>query len=188
VLVVVLLLVWLAALTPIAYRHYTDRQATVSVERFSYRTWLVRHANPAIGMIEFNSTSRSRVDRRLDVKMQIRNERRRIQHRRERRRRVLVVLVATIALSFVLGVVPALRMLWGLTFASSVLGAAYIYFLVSVARSETLNLERLRKIVPLGTEISGRSEPQTVGAERGVLYSTPLPRRPSFVVLEAQAR
>jgi phage shock protein PspC (stress-responsive transcriptional regulator) len=184
-------LVWIAALTPIAYRHYTDRQATASVERFSYRNWLVRRANPAIGMYEVNSTPHDRAERRMDVKAQIRNERQRIQRRRERRRRVLAGICGTIAASLVLGAVPALRMLWLVALAVSVLGAAYVYVLVSVARSEALNLERLRKIVPLGTDQAREVESHVLvaaGGARGPLYSTPMPRRPAFVVLKAVPR
>ena len=190
-LIAVLFLVWVAALTPIAYRHYTDRQATVSVERFSYRAWLARRASPAIGMQEVNSTPHSRAARRLDMKVQVRHERQRIQRRRERRRRVLMALVVTLLVSVVLGVVPALRLLWFVALGTSVLGAAYVYVLVSVARGETLNLERLRKIVPLGTDQPDEIEHHALvagGGSRGTLYSTPLPRQPSFVVLESTAR
>lgn len=190
-LIAVLVLVWIAALTPIAYRHFTDRQATASVERFSYRSWLVRRANPAIGMQQAHSSPHDRAERRLDVQAQIRRERSRIQRRRERRRRVLVGFGVTILASLVLGVIPALRLLWAFGLVASVLGAAYVYLLVSIARSETLNLERLRKIVPFGNDQPSEMEQQVLavaGGGRGALYSTPLPRRPSFVVLEAMPR
>ena len=190
-LIAVLVLVWIAALTPIAYRHYTDRQATVSVERFSYRAWLVRRATPAIGMQEVNSTPHSRAARRLDIKVQIRQERQRIQRRRERRRRVLAGFVVAILFSLVMGVIPALRLLWFVALAASVFGAAYVYVLVSVARGEALNLERLRKIIPLGAEQADEIEHHALvvaGGSRKVLYSTPLPRQPSFVVLDSTAR
>lgn len=185
-LIIVLLLVWLAALTPIAYRHYTDRQASASVERFSYRAWLARHANPAIGMAQVHSSALLRAERRSDVQAQIRLERHRIQLRRERRRRALLGLVITIVTSLVLGAIPAFRALWALTIAASIIGSAYVYVLVSVARSETLNLERLRKIVPLGAPPGLDVEHQAVAAAGGALFSTPLPRLPAFVVLEAR--
>ena len=190
-LIAVLLLVWIAALTPIAYRHYTDRQATASVERFSYRSWLVRRASPAIGMHEVTSSPHARAERRMDVKAQIRQERQRIQRRRERRRRVLAGIAGIIAGSVVLGALPVLRILWLVALAVSVVGAAYVYVLVSVARSEALNLERLRKIVPLGAEQQREVESHVLvaaGGARGPLYSTPMPRRPAFVVLETVPR
>lgn len=184
-LIIVLLLVWLAALAPIAYRRYVDGQASASVDRFSYRAWRARHANPAIGMTQSPAGPLARAERRSELQTQIRLERQRIRRRRERRRRVLVGLAGTISFSLVLGAIPTFRALWGLTALSSIVGFVYVYTLVGVARTESLNLERLRKIVPLGAASIGEVEHRGIAAADGVLYSTPLPRQPAFVVLEA---
>ena len=187
-LIIVLLLVWLAALTPIAYRRYTDRLASTSVDRFSYRAWLARQASPAIGMTNSPVGLLTREERRSELQTQVRLERQRIRLRRERRKRVLVELAITISLSLALGIIPTFRALWGLTLLASIIGAVYVYTLISVARSETLNLERLRKIVPLGAASSPDVERSAVAAGGGVLYPTPLQRQPAFVVLEARSQ
>lgn len=59
--------------------------------------------------------------------------RERAKHRaRERRRRVFVFLLESLALTFLIGLVPPLRVMWAATGALALVLAAYIWLLVSV--------------------------------------------------------
>ncbi len=190
-LLVVLVLIWVVALAPIAYRRYAERRASSSVDRFRQRLTKVRRAYPAVGMTEMDFASRPRVDRRVDLRVQIARSRARLHERRLRRRRVLAGLLLAGVGSFVLGAIPALRVLWIVSLAVGLLSAAYMALLVSIARSEALEFERLRKIVPFGDHrIPAYDEPveAAVGGSSNRLFATPIPQRPAFVVLEAPTR
>ena len=93
--------------------------------------------------------------------------------------------------SLALGAVPALRVLWLVSLAVASLTAAYIALLVSIARNEALELERLRKIVPFGdhqTPVFEERAMAAVGGNLSPLFAAPLPQRPAFVVLESPMR
>jgi ABC-type transport system involved in cytochrome bd biosynthesis fused ATPase/permease subunit len=190
VLLMVLVLIWVVALAPIAYRRYAERQASTSVDRFRQRITKVRHAYPAVGMTEMDFAARPRVDRRIDLQAQVAKSKARLHGRRMRRRRVLTGLLVVVAGSLVLGAVPALRVLWFVSFAVGMLTAAYMALLVSIARSETLELERLRKIVPFGIHQTPVYDEQVaaVGGNFIPLFASPMTQRPAFVVLEAPTR
>jgi hypothetical protein len=191
VLLVVLVLIWVVALTPIAYRRYAERQASTSVDRFRQRLSKVRRAYPAVGMTEMDFAARPRVDRRLALQAQIAKSRARLRERRMRRRRVLAGLLVAVVGSLVLGAVPVLRVLWFVSLSMALVTAAYMALLVSIARSEALELERLRKIVPFGDHQEPVVEERAmlaVGGNLRPLFAAPLPQRPAFVVLESPAR
>jgi hypothetical protein len=188
VLLVVLVLIWVVALAPIAYRRYAERQASTSVDRFRQRLTKVRRAYPAVGMTEMDFGHRPRVDRRLAMQAQIARSRARLQERRMRRRRVLGGLLVVVAGSLALGAVPALRVLWFVSVSVAVVTVAYIALLVSIARSEALELERLRKIVPFGEHVTPMFEERAMAAVGGnvsQIFASSLPQRPAFVVLES---
>ena len=190
-LLMVLVLIWVVALAPIAYRRYAERQASTSVDRFRQRLTKVRRAYPAVGMTEMDFAARPRVDRRVDLQAQIARSKARLHERRMRRRRVLEGLLVVVVGSLVLGAVPALRVLWFVSFAIGLLAAAYMALLVSIARSESLELERLRKIVPFGDHRTPAYEEHVVAAVGGnfsPLFASPIVQRPAFVVLEAPTR
>jgi hypothetical protein len=191
VLLMVLVLIWVVALAPIAYRRYAERQASTSVDRFRQRLTKVRRAYPAVGMTEMEFADRPRSDRRLAMRAQIARSRARLHERRMRRRRVLAGLLVVIVGSLVLGAVPALRVLWLVSLALVLVAAAYVALLVSIARSEALEMERLRKIVPFGDHQRPVSEERAmvaVGGNPSPLFAAPMPQRPAFVVLESPTR
>lgn len=190
-LLVVLVLIWVVALAPIAYRRYAERQASTSVDRFRQRLRKVRRAYPAVGMTEMDFGARPRVDRRLAMQAQIARSRARLHERRMRRRRVLAGLLVVVVGSLVLGAVPALRVLWFVSLAVGMVTAAYIALLVSIARSEALELERMRKIVPFGDHETPAFEERArvaVGGNNSAWFAAPVPQRPAFVVLESPRR
>jgi hypothetical protein len=191
VLLMVLVLIWVVALAPIAYRRYAERQASTSVDRFRQRLRRVRRAYPAVGMSEMDFAARPRVNRRLEMQAQIATSRARLHERRMRRRRVLAVLIVVAAGSLALGAVPVLRVLWLVSLGVALLTAAYMVLLVSIARSEALELERLRKIVPFGdhqTPVYEERVAAAVGGNVSPLYASPLRQQPAFVVLEGPIR
>jgi hypothetical protein len=191
VLLMVLVLIWVVALAPIAYRRYAERQASTSVDRFRQRLSKVRHAYPAVGMTEMDFAARPRVGRRLAMQAQIARSRARLHERRMRRRRVLAGLIVVVLGSLALGAVPAHRVLWFVSLAVALLAIAYMALLVSIARNEALELERLRKIVPFGdhqTPVFEERALAAVGGNLSPLFAAPLPQRPAFVVLESPSR
>jgi hypothetical protein len=191
VLLVVLVLIWVVALAPVAYRRYAERQASTSVDRFRQRLTKVRHAYPAVGMTEMDFGHRPRVDRRFAMQAQIARSRARLQERRMRRRRVLAGLLVVVVGSLALGAVPELRVLWLVGLAVAVITAAYMALLVSIARNEALELERLRKIVPFGEHATPVFEERAMAAAGGnvsPIFASPMPQRPAFVVLESPTR
>jgi len=191
VLLMVLVLIWVVALAPIAYRRYADRQASTSVDRFRQRLTKVRRAYPAVGMTEMEFAARPRINRRRDMQAQIARSRARLHERRIRRRRILSRFLVVLAGSLVLGAIPVLRVLWFVSLAIAMVTAAYIALLVSISRSEALELERLRKIVPFGdhqTPVFEERALVAVGGNVSPMYASRLPQRPSIVVLEAPGR
>jgi hypothetical protein len=139
-------------------------------------------------MTEMDFAARPRVDRRIDLPAQIAKSKARLHERRMRRRRVLAGLLVVVIGSLGLGAIPPIRVFWFVSFAVGLLTAAYLALLVSIARSEALELERLRKIVPFGGYQSPSYDEQVVAAVGGnftPLFASPITQRPAFVVVEA---
>jgi len=93
--------------------------------------------------------------------------------------------------SVALGAIPSLHLLWIVSAVAAVLAAAYVALLVQIARSESLELERLKKIVPFGRASSPVFDERVAavgGASFRPLFAMPLPQRPAFVVLESPIR
>jgi hypothetical protein len=186
----VLVLIWVVALAPIAYRRYAERQASTSVDRFRQRLTKVRHAYPAVGMTEMDFAARPRVDRRIDLHAQVARSKARLHQRRIRRRRVLAALLVVVVGSLALGAIPPIHVLWIVSFAAGLLTAGYLALLVTIARSESLELERLRKIVPFAVHETPVYDEQVaaVGGNFTPLFSSPMTQRPAFVVIESPTR
>jgi uncharacterized membrane protein len=140
VVVLVVVLVWLVALTPIALRRHSAHQLDASVARFRRQRRLLERAY------------RSRLDGRDFAPAPDRistapQHSRRSHHSsrssgpdmRLRRRRVLVVSAGALAFSLVLGAVPALRAFWMI---SILLAVALVIYLVLLARVVSMGTTR----------------------------------------------
>lgn len=69
---------------------------------------------------------------------------------RERRRKVLALLLESIGLTFLIGLVPPLRAVWYLTATLSVLLAVYVWLLVSIKHRASASDERSPAAAPSG--------------------------------------
>jgi hypothetical protein len=98
---------------------------------------------------------------------------------RERRRRVLVFLLESILLSFLIGLVPPLRVLWLVTAGLGVLLFAYVWLLVAIkARSASAPVRE-------GTDAAREPKhqlhlPEVAAAARYVAEGTRRTARPTF--------
>lgn len=126
-----------------------------------------------------------------------------------RRRRTLAWLACSLVGSFLFGAIPWFRPLWDLSLVVLILGVAYLAALVYVQRQAVLAAEREAKIIRLralrSADGSADGTAATAGhlaAERGALVRlravaaaggggndpsvvVAMPRRPSFVLVEA---
>jgi hypothetical protein len=115
-------IMWAAFLLPLGVRR---RSPAGSVEDFERRMEFLAHA-------EVNGTAgRWIVTPRKGARFIGDAERRRARVR-DRRRRVLVFLLEAIAVTFLMGLVPPLRVFWNLTVALAVLLGAYVWMLISI--------------------------------------------------------
>jgi len=178
VVVLILVLVWVAALLPIALKKRSDWDLFTSITRFrQHRRTLVRMSpwaddrlNDSSGRPAPTNVTRAFAGRRPgDVD---RAARERLKALRERRRRILTRLVATFLASLFLGAVPALRPLWYIALMAGIATGAYVAALVYFRRLDELAVERDRKVVELAT----RARQSAVA---------PVRSRPSFVIVEA---
>ncbi len=186
-IVLILVLVWVAALLPIALKKRSEWELSTSISQFRQRRQrLVRyreHGDPgsagAAGGQWGGSAARSSpgdgnrwsapapmggADRRA-----ARARRRALQ---ARRRRTLGALVATMAATLVLGAVPALRPLWDLTLVATLALVAYVAALVWFRRAALMAVERERNVI----ELAARARQSAI---------VPLRPRPPFVIVEA---
>jgi hypothetical protein len=126
-LLAALAIMWGVALIPLAKRR---RSMSASVEDFERRMEFLAHA-------EVNGTTgRWIVTPRKGARFIGDAERRRARVL-DRRRRVLVFLIEAIAVSFLMGLVPPLRVVWNLTLALALLLGAYVWMLISIKRRST---------------------------------------------------
>jgi hypothetical protein len=126
-LLAALAIMWGVALIPLVKRR---RSMSASVEDFERRMEFLAHA-------EVNGTTgRWIVTPRKGARFIGDAERRRARVL-DRRRRVLVFLIEAIAVSFLMGLVPPLRVVWNLTLALALLLVAYVWMLISIKRRST---------------------------------------------------
>jgi hypothetical protein len=122
---------WAAFLVPLASR----RRATTSVEEFERRMEFLAHA-------EVNGTpGRWIVTPRKGARFIGDAERRRARTR-DRRRRILVFLIEAIGVTFLMGLVPPLRVFWYGSVGLAVLLLAYVWVLISIKHRALVDAER----------------------------------------------
>lgn len=120
-------MMWGVALIPLAKRR---RSMSGSVEDFERRMEFLAHA-------EVNGTTgRWIVTPRKGARFIGDAERRRARVL-DRRRRVLVFLIEAIAVSFLMGLVPPLRVFWNVTLALALALGAYVWMLLSIKHRST---------------------------------------------------
>jgi hypothetical protein len=116
-------IMWAAFLIPMSLRR--RRSMSASVEEFERRMEFLAHAEVTGTSGRWIVTPRKGARFIGDV------ERRRARLR-DRRRRVLVFLLEVILITFLMGLVPPLRIVWNGTVALSVLLAAYVWMLIAI--------------------------------------------------------
>jgi hypothetical protein len=121
-LVAGLAIMWAAFLVPLTARR---RSMSASVEDFERRMEFLAHAEVT------GTTGRWIVTPRKGARFIGDAERRRARLR-DRRRRVLVFLIEAIGVTFLMGLVPPLRVVWNLTLVLAVLLGAYVWMLISI--------------------------------------------------------
>jgi hypothetical protein len=115
-------IMWAAFLIPLTSRR---RSTASTVDDFERRMEFLAHA-------EVNGTTgRWIVTPRKGARFIGDAERRRARLR-DRRRRVLVFLLEAIGVTFLMGLVPPLRVVWNLTLVLAVLLGAYVWMLISI--------------------------------------------------------
>ena len=121
-LLVALGIMWAAFLIPLSSRR---RSTSASVGDFERRMEFLAHA-------EVNGTTgRWIVTPRKGARFVGDAERRKARIR-DRRRRILVFLIEAIGISFLIGLVPPLRVVWNVTLAFAILLGAYVWMLISM--------------------------------------------------------
>ena len=116
-------IMWAAFLIPTQRRD--GARLAGSVEDFERRMEFLAHA-------EVNGTTgRWIVTPRKGARFVGDAERRKARVR-DRRRRVLVFLIEAIGISFLIGLVPPLRVVWNVTLALAILLGAYVWMLISM--------------------------------------------------------
>lgn len=185
-IVLILVLVWVAALLPIALKKRSEWELSTSISQFRQRRQrLVRYSAPAAagatagpwagsaaGAPPAGGDPSSRTSTAATERRAARAARARRRALQARRRRTLGALVATMAATLVLGAIPALRPLWDLTIIATLTLAAYVGALIWFRRAALLAVERERKVI----ELAARARQSAV---------VPLRPRPPFVIVEA---
>ncbi len=128
-LLAALCIMWAAFLIPLRSRR---RSTSTSVEDFERRMELLAHA-------QVNGTAgRWIVTPRKGARFIGDAERRRARLR-DRRRRILVFLIEAIGVTFLMGLVPPLRVVWSVTLGMTILLGAYVWMLVSIKHRTAAN-------------------------------------------------
>jgi hypothetical protein len=128
-------IMWAAFLIPLTSRR---RSTSASVDDFERRMEFLAHAEVT------GTTGRWIVTPRKGARFVGDLERRRARLR-DRRRRVLVFLIEAIVISFLIGLVPPLRVVWNVALALGILLGAYVWMLISMKhRSEATPREAVR--------------------------------------------
>ncbi len=172
VVALVLVVVWVAALLPIALRKRHEWQLTASVSRFGRSSRRLASTYPAAPPTATVSPAEEPELRRAYAAHR-RAEVARVRRLRARRRQTLVRFGVAVAGAFVFGLLPHLHALFDLALLGLFALAGYAALCVRAAREEEYRLAapvaRVRPVVP---------------APGGVVV--PLrPVRPSFVIVEA---
>ncbi len=155
--IAVLAIIWVVALTPMLLRKLSEHRFINSVDSFHRQLRGMRRAYPRLAAsaalpeaVLFTSqmTDEAAPARSLTSANTVMVERRppRSQLAAARRRRVLLVLVTAMLGFFVLGMIPALRVLWGLSLLVLAAAAGYLALLIYMHRRA---VERRAKVVDI---------------------------------------
>jgi len=167
VVIAVLAVIWVIALTPMMLRKLSERRFSNSVDSFHRQLRGMRRAYPrlaasaadpemALSVAQMTDTSArasfgtaSRVQQSESADRRAR----RPAPLSVRRRRVLLVLVAAMLGFFLLGLIPALNVLWDLSLLAFAATACYLALLIHVHRSA---VEREVKVVDIQERLSSQ--------------------------------
>ena len=192
-LVLVLVLVWAAVLSPSILRKLSEHRLDISVARFRNGIRRIGHTQAAVVFdgepIGAYSLSREGL---VQARARSADARARSHRRIERRIRTLKSFGIAIVSTVVLGAVPALRPLWYLSLVAVLAGVAYLAMLVLVTRQEMLITTQSRKVVSLPSGYLHRPGERRLlvaaGGQRTDGYSMQRPavieRRPTFRIVE----
>lgn len=156
----VLAIIWVVCLTPMLLRRLSEHRLTSSVDSFHRQLRGLRRAYPrlAVNAVEHEEmlytyvmpavvpTASTQPPIRMRQSSAVARPASRAQLQAARRRHVLVSLVATMSGCFVLGMIPALRVLWGLSLLAFAAAAGYLALLIYIHRRA---VERRVKVVDI---------------------------------------
>ncbi len=182
-IILILVLVWIAALTPMILRKMAERETVVSVDRFHDSLRVLRLAHPRLVAASqqagtyagpIGPVSRVAMSGPAEVPRPVASKRAvpaPAPVTSQRRRRVLAYLGGALFVTVVLGSVPSLRVAWDVSLMMLALAAVYIGLLVYLHR---LALERSRKVIYLhgGNEL--RVPAPVVAGAAGMCHVGPL--------------
>jgi len=168
VVIAVLAIIWVVCLTPMMLRKLSERRFTTSVDSFHRQLRGLRRAYPrlAASAVDHEAmlyTSVMPDDDPMRSPHRVHVQRSNLPARRAhlqaaRRRHVLVSLVGTMLGCFVLGMIPPLRILWGLSLLAFAAVAGYLALLIYVHRRAVERRVKVVDIRDLRREALGPSE------------------------------
>ncbi len=158
--IAVLAVIWVIALTPMMLRKLSERRFSNSVDSFHRQLRGMRRAYPRLAAsaadpeVALNMAPMADVGARAPAVTPSRVQRsdlfelpaRRPAPQSARRRRVLLVLVATMLGFFLLGMIPSLNVLWALSLLAFAATAGYLALLIHIHRCA---VERDVKIIDI---------------------------------------
>jgi hypothetical protein len=174
VVIALLAIIWVVALTPMMLRKLSERRFTTSVDSFHRQLRGMRRAYPRLAataaapeamlfsteMVDDDTRASSATPAHLSRSEAVERHARHSPLPAARRRRVLLVLGAAMLGFFVLGMIPALRVLWGLSLLAFAAAAGYLALLIYMHRRAE---ERKAKVVDIRDlrQEAGRAVPVT---------------------------
>jgi hypothetical protein len=175
--IAVLAIIWVVCLTPMMLRKLSERRFTNSVDSFHRQLRGLRRAYPRLAASAADPGTEYFTSESLEEDLETRYSARaymqgdyslarqapRVSLQTARRRRVLLVLVGAMLGFFVLGVIPPLRILWGLSLLAFAAVASYIALLIYIHRRaverrvKVVDIRDLRKEAGLPEHMTGAS-------------------------------
>ena len=158
--IAVLAVIWVVALTPMMLRKLSDRRFSTSVDSFHRQLGGMRRAYPRLAASAADPEMALHMAPAADTGVRApyaapsRMPRSEVSERplrcpapqSARRRRVLLILVATMLGFFLLGMIPALKVLWGFSLLAFGAAAGYLALLIHIHRRA---VERETKVVDI---------------------------------------
>jgi len=169
VVLAVLAVVWVLALTPMMLRKLSERRFSNSVNSFHRQLRGMRRAYPRLatravdpGMAPRTATTADTVTPAPSVPTSrtwrpesFERHSHRPAPQTTRRRRVLLILLATMLGLFLLGMIPALQVLWDLSLLAFAATAGYLALLIHIHRRD---VERAVKVVDIRELLGSRKD------------------------------